>query len=108
MDPWYWPSCGGWDFNFSIPGCGFGVNATNSTVTTLDFGGAPISGEGQFYLVYQKRVIDSSMFVQDLVNESVVQKKAGGSGLLPAPSMLLVFVAFALAAINSRNRKFEQ
>ena len=107
LDPWYWPSCGGWDFNFSIPGCGFGVNATNSTVTTLDFGGAPISGEGQFYLVYQKRVIDSSMFVQDLVNESVVQKKAGGSGLLPAPSMLLVFVAFALAAINSRNRKFE-
>ena len=96
------------DFNFSTPGCGFGVNATNSTVTTLDFGDAPISSEGQFYLVYQKRVVDSSMFVwSESVNESVVEMKAGGSGLLPAPSMLLVFVAFALAAINSRNRKFE-
>jgi len=96
------------DFNFSTPGCGFGVNATNSTVTTLDFGDAPISSEGQFYLVYQKRVVDSSMFVwSESVNESVVEMKAGDSGLLPAPSMLLVFVAFALAAINSRNRKFE-
>jgi len=94
-------------FNFSILGCGFGVNATNSTVTTLDFGGAPISSEGQFYLVYQKRVIDSSMWVNESVNESVVEMKADGSGLLPAPSILLVFVAFALAAINSRNRKFE-
>ena len=94
-------------FNFSILGCGFGVNATNSTVTTLDFGGAPISSEGQFYLVYQKRVIDSSMWVNESVNESVVEMKADGSGLLPAPSILLVFVAFALAAINSRNRKFK-
>ena len=99
-----WPK----DFNFSTPGCGFGVNATNSTFTTLDFGRAPISGEGRFYLVYQKRAIDSSQFVwSEAVNESVVEKKAGDSGQLPAPSMLLVFVAFALAAINSRNRKFE-
>ena len=97
------------EYNYSIPGCGFGVNATNSTVTTIDFGDAPISSsEGQFYLFYQKRVIDSSQFVwSEAVNESVVEMRTGGSGLLPAPSMLLVFVAFALAAINSRNRKFE-
>jgi hypothetical protein len=103
-------TCGGEiGLNLSIPGCGFGVNATNSTVTTLDFRGAPISSSGgQFYLVYQKRVVDSSMWVNESVNESVVEMKAGGSGLLPAPSMLLVFVAFALAAINSQNRKFEQ
>ena len=108
-DPWaevY--TCGGEiGLNLSIPGCGFGVNATNSTVTTLDFRDAPISSEGQFYLVYQKRVIDSSMWVNESVNQSVVEMRTGGSGLLPAPSMLLVFVAFALAAINSRNRKFE-
>ena len=97
------------EYNYSIPGCGFGVNATNSTVTTIDLGDAPISSsEGQFYLFYQKRVIDSSQFVwSEAVNESVVEMRTGGSGLLPAPSMLLVFVAFALAAINSRNRKFE-
>tara|TARA_B100000953_G_scaffold129726_1_gene106941 strand:+ start:192 stop:1619 length:1428 start_codon:yes stop_codon:yes gene_type:complete len=99
----------GSDFNFSAPGYGFAVNATNSTVTTLDFGGAPFSsGEGMWVLYYQKRVVDSSMWVYEMVNESVVESKEGVlQGLLPAPSMLLVFVAFALAAINSRNRKFE-
>ena len=96
------------DFNLSAPGYGFAVNATNSTVTTLDFSGAPISSEGYWILYYQKRVIDSSMWVGELVNESVVESKEGVlQSLLPAPSMLLVFVAFALAAINSRNRKFE-
>ena len=99
----------GSDFNFSAPGYGFAVNATNSTVTTLDFGDVPFSsGEGMWVLYYQKRVIDSSMWVFGIVNESVVESKEGVlQGLLPAPSMLLVFVAFALAAINSRNRKFE-
>ena len=57
--------------------------------------------------MYQKRVIDSSIWVNESVNQSVVEMKAGGSGLLPAPSMLLVFVAFALAAINGRNSRFE-
>ena len=102
-------TCGGeWGLNLSIPGCGFGVNATNSTVTTLEFRDAPISSKGQFYLMYQKRVIDSSIWVNESVNQSVVEMKAGGSGLLPAPSMLLVFVAFALAAINGRNSRIEQ
>ncbi|MFL2498671.1 MAG: M14 family metallopeptidase [Candidatus Thalassarchaeum sp.] len=97
------------DFNFSTPGYGFAVNATNSTVTTLDFSGAPISSEGIWMLYYQKRVIDSSMWVFDFVNESVVKSKEGVlQGLLPAPSILLVFVAFALAAINRRNSRFEQ
>ena len=97
------------DFNFSNPGYGFAVNATNSTVTTLDFTGAPISSEGIWMLYYQKRVIDSSMWVFDFVNESDVKSKEGVlQGLLPAPSMLLVFVAFALAAINGRNSRFEQ
>ena len=111
---WWFPggaevhTCGGEEgLNLSIPGCGFGVNATNSTVTSLEFRGVPISSEGQFYLIYQKRVIDSSMWVNESVNKSVVEMKAGGSGLLPAPSMLLVFVAFALAAINGRNSRFE-
>ena len=96
------------EFNFSSPGCGFGVNATNSIATTLDFENAPISSsEGHWLLFYQKRVVDSSMWVYEVVNESVVEVKDGDSGLLPAPSMLLVFVAFALAAVNRKNGKFE-
>jgi len=93
-------------FNFSTPGYGFSVNATNSTVTTLDFTGAPISSEGIWVLYYQKRVVDSSMWVGGPVNDSVVESNEGLlQGILPAPSMLLVFVAFALAAINVRNGK---
>ncbi len=104
---WWFP-CGGEEgLNLSIPGCGFGVNSTNSTITTLEFRDAPISSEGQFYLVYQKRVIDSAMWVNESVNKSVVEMKVGGSDLLPAPSLMLVFVAFALAVINGRNSKFE-
>jgi len=96
------------DFNLSAPGYGFAVNATNSTVTTLDFSDAPISGNGHWALYYQKRVIDSSMWTVELVNESVVENNNGAlQGLLPAPSILLVLAAFALAAINGRNGKYE-
>ena len=96
------------DFNFSAPGYGFAVNATNSTVTTLDFTGAPISSEGVWALYYQKRVIDSSMWTSELVNEDFTVVRVDDSGLLPAPTMLLVFIAFALATINRRNIKFEE
>ena len=100
-----WHCSGELGLNLSIPGCGFGVNATNSTVTTIDFRGAPISSGGQFHLVYQKRVIDSSMWVKESVNQSVVKMTIGGSGMLPAPSILLVFIAFTLAAINERKNE---
>ncbi len=96
------------DFNFSTPGYGFAVNATNSTVTTLDFTGAPISSEGVWALYYQKRVIDSSMWTHELVDEGVAEIGVDDSGLLPAPSMYLVFIAFALATINGRNTRFEK
>lgn len=94
------------DFNFSAPGYGFAVNATNSTVTTLDFTGVPISSDGVWALYYQKRVIDSSMWTSELVNEGVEELNDGRSSLLPAPAMLLVFVAFALASINGRETGF--
>ena len=95
------------DCNFSTLGYGFAVNATNSTVTTLDFTGAPISNEGVWALYYQKRVIDSSMWTSELVNEDFTVVRVDDSGLLPAPTMLLVFIAFALATINGRDTKFE-
>ena len=96
------------DFNFSSSGYGFAVNATNSTFTTLDFTGAPISSDGVWALYYQKRVIDSSIWTSELVDEGVAEMKVDESGLLLAPSMLLVFIAFALASINGGNTRFEQ
>ena len=85
----------------------FGINATNETKVSLDARNLTLVEGGTWSINYQKRVIDASMWVNESVDESVIRNKGGGSGLLPAPSMLLVFVAFALAAINSRNRKFK-
>ena len=85
----------------------FGINATNETKVSLDARNLTLVEGGAWSINYQKRVIDASMWVNESVDESVIRNKGGGSGLLPAPSMLLVFVAFALAAINSRNRKFK-
>jgi hypothetical protein len=99
----------GSDFNFSTSGFGFAVNATNSTITTLDFTGAPVSSKGIWTLYYQKRVVDSSMWVGNPINDSVVDyESSGGSSLLPTPSILLILVSFTLASINGRNGRFEQ
>ncbi|MEE2630105.1 MAG: M14 family metallopeptidase [Candidatus Thermoplasmatota archaeon] len=85
----------------------FGVNATNETKITLDGGNLTLVEGGSWSINYQKRVIDASMWVNEVVNESVIENRAGSSGFLPAPSMLIVIVSFALAAINRRNDEFE-
>ena len=85
----------------------FGVNATNETKVTLDGGNLTLVKGGSWSINYQKRVIDAAMWVNEVVNESVIEERAGSSGFLPAPSMLIVIVSFALAAINRRNGIFE-
>ena len=86
----------------------FSVNASNHTDTRLDASGLSVVAGGLFELHYQKRVIDAALWVNEPVNDSVVNLGGDGSGgLLPAPSLLLVIVSFALAAINTKNRKFE-
>ena len=87
----------------------FSVNASNHTDTRLDASGLSVVAGGHFELHYQKRVIDAALWVNEPVNDSVANLGGGDSGgLLPAPSLLLIIVSFALAAINTRNRKFEQ
>ena len=77
----------------------FSVNATNSTTVIFDASNLTLSEDGDFVLYYQKRVIDSSMFVSELVNSSYVSIfEAESEGLLPGPSALLVITGFALAA----------
>ena len=77
----------------------FSVNATNSTTVTFDSSNLILIEEGSFVLHYQKRVIDSSMFVSEPVNSSFVSiSEAKSGGLLPGPSALLVITGFALAA----------
>jgi len=91
------------EYNYSTHGCGFGVNATNGTKVTFDFGGAPISEEGgQFHLFYQKRVIDASTWVTEPVNGSVVQFESASNRSLSSPSVFLSMVCVLLAALRKR------
>jgi hypothetical protein len=90
-------------YNYSSPGCGFGVNATNSTEVTLDFGSAPISSsEGKFFLFYQKRVIDASTWVSEPVNDSIVEIGSLSGRTLSSPSVFLSIACVFLAAFRSR------
>ena len=85
----------------------FSVNATNSTTVTFDASNLILSEDGSFVLHYQKRVIDSSMFVSETVNSSSISiSEAQSGGLLPGPSALLVITGFALAA-HRRASEFE-
>ena len=98
-------SCQGDDlgFNYSIPGCGFGVNATNSTNVILNFGNAPISsGNGDFILVYQKRVIDSSTWVSEPVNETSIEFMSTDKRALSSPTVILSMVSILFAAFKGR------
>ncbi len=101
-------SCDGseMEFNYSSPGCGFGVNATNRTVATLDFGDAPISsGEGVFYLFYQKRVIDASTWVSEPVNDSMVAFESSSNRALSSPSVVLSIICVILSALIPRENE---
>ena len=86
----------------------FGVNATNETYVAFDSESLAIVDGGSWSISYQKRVIDASMWVDEVVDEDVVDwsgKESGG--FLPTPSVLVLFTAFALAAIGGRNSRLE-
>ena len=86
----------------------FSVNASNHTEAMLDASGLGLVTGGYFELHYQKRVIDAALWVNEPINVSLV--KVGSDGpdwLVPAPSVLLVVISFALAAVNNRNRRLE-
>ena len=88
-------------------GSRFAVNATNSTSVTFDASNLTLTEDGSFVLHYQKRVIDSSMWVSEPVNSSVVSlMEPEIGGFLPGPSVLIVITGFALAA-HRRRSEFE-
>ena len=96
-------------FNYSSPGCGFGVNATNSTESILNFGDAPISnGKGAFHLFYQKRVIDASGWISEPVNDSIIENSQSRNVALPSPSVFLSIACIFLAALGKREVRVEK
>ena len=88
------------EFNYSLTGCGFQINATNSTQITFDFGDVEISSNGKFVLHYQKRVIDSSMWVTEDVPVDVLvfKSQASSSGAFSGNVGLVFLLAVILMA----------
>ena len=70
--------------------------------------GLAIVDGGSWSISYQKRVVDASMWVNEVVDEDVVDWTGkDSSGFLPTPSVFVLFIAFALAAIGGRNSRLE-
>ena len=75
----------------------FGVNASNSTEVSFDASNLTLSNEGGFVLHYQKRVIDSSMWVSEDVSTEFVEIRAhNSSSWLPPGNIVLIFLFIVL------------
>ena len=79
----------------------FTVNATNHTTVTGK--GLDLGKDGSWQLYYQKRVIDSSIWVTEPINESVVNEIIseddswlGGFVIFDATSFIIIFLLAAL------------
>ena len=80
----------------------FGVNATNQTKITLDAQNLTIIEDGNWSIYYQKRVIDASQWVEENIDDSVVEISKNKEGLLPAPSIFIHLFSILLAAFSGR------
>ena len=80
----------------------FGVNATNESVIILNSTGLSLVDDGIWSLHYQKRVIDSSGWVDELIEESMIKIDLTTEGFLPAPSLIIYLIALITAAITGR------
>jgi len=84
----------------------FGVNATNSTQTLLDASNLTTTDSGHFELYYQKRVIDSSQWVNESIPvNQITISESEDKGWLPFVSPIWAILSIGLAGI-SRNKRF--
>ncbi|MEE2812491.1 MAG: M14 family metallopeptidase [Candidatus Thermoplasmatota archaeon] len=86
----------------------FSVNATNSTEVTLDASNLTRTDTGHFELYYQKRVIDSSMWVNESIPEELIKISTRKSkGLLPFATPIWTILAIGLAGLR-KNEHFSE
>jgi hypothetical protein len=81
----------------------FGINATNQSEITVGIKNLSLVGDGVWTVHYQKRVIDSSTWVEELIDESIITINSSTKGLLPAPSLFIYFLSIITAAISRKN-----
>ena len=85
----------------------FGVNATNQTKITLDAQNLTLIEDGNWSILYQKRVIDASQWVEENIDDSVLEISNNKEGLLPAPSMFIHLFSILLAALTGRRKNID-
>ena len=83
----------------------FGVNATNQTKITLEARNLTLIEDGNWSIHYQKRVIDASQWVEENIDDSIVEISENKEGLLPAPSIFIHLFSILLAAFAKRRKK---
>ena len=88
---------------FNINSENFGINATNQSEITVGIKNLSLVGDGVWTVHYQKRVIDSSTWVEELIDESIITINSSTKGLLPAPSLFIYFLSIITAAISRKN-----
>ena len=86
----------------------FSVNATNSSHVYLDTTNLSLTDFGHFELFYQKRVIDSSIWVNETIPDELIEISDGeDTGWLPFASPLWAILAIGLAGLK-RNERFQE
>ena len=80
----------------------FGVNATNQSEIIVETQNLSLVVDGVWTVHYQKRVIYSSTWVEELIDESVIKINLGSNGLLPAPSLFIYLLSIIAAAISRK------
>ena len=85
----------------------FGVNATNQTKITLDGRNLTLIEDGTWSIHYQKRVIDASQWVEEHIEDSIVEISGGKEGFLPAPSMFIHLFSILMAVFAGRRKNID-
>ena len=86
----------------------FSVNATNSSHVYLDSSNLSLTDYGHFELFYQKRVIDSSQWVNESIPAQLIEiSDDEDSGLLPFSSPIWAILAIGLAGIRKNKTDTE-
>ena len=85
----------------------FGVNATNQTKVTLDSRNLTLIEDGTWNIHYQKRVIDASQWVEEHIEDTIVEISEDKEGFLPAPSMFIHLFSILMAVFAGRRKKID-
>jgi len=85
----------------------FGVNATNQTKVSLDSGNLTLIEDGAWSIHYQKRVIDASQWVEENIEDTIVEISEDKEGFLPAPSMFIHLFSILLAVFAGRRKNID-